>query len=106
MALNGPFSTLGTYYYRSVIDAVLPSGTVIDPTSDAVNFAFCPTGISPQTDTDWFGGSWDSDTPYVARCLVGPDGVAQLPVGRYDVFVQIIDDPEQPILTAGSLSIQ
>jgi hypothetical protein len=100
-------SRLDTSYVQVPVQAVV-DGQAYDPTSNAVSLAFMANWALP-ADEDWNEGVWsDSTAPgiYLAQCLVGPanDGV-DLDVGTYTVWVQIVDDPEVPVINAGTLVI-
>jgi hypothetical protein len=85
----------------------VPVIAAADPTSDTIKMAFPARGESPTT---FYTGSWKSGVQpggtYLSRCLVGaPDGVVTLAVGFYDVYVQITDAPEVPVLYGGVIEI-
>lgn len=85
------------------------SGSITDPTGDAVSMAFLPPGTDP-AGGDWVAGSWESDTTITghpvryARCLVGPSGKV-LSKGSYTCWVRISDSPEVPVKQAGLLQV-
>lgn len=84
-------------------------GSVADPTTDSVYFAFLPSGTRP-VDADWVDGDWEIDPSgptYYARVLVGAGGVPAVPLalGTYQVWLRILDDPEHPIRVVGVLKI-
>ena len=92
-------SSLSTQYVRVPVVEV----TGADPTTDPVTFAF---PLPNQEPASFFAGSWQTlNGIYYARCLVGPSGAATLPVGFYDVYVKISDNPEIPVLLAGLLEV-
>ncbi|MCI3277643.1 hypothetical protein [Streptomyces cylindrosporus] len=90
--------------------SVSTAGTPVNPTSDVVEFAFT-TGIAKPASGDWKTGSWDGTEPrapdgaYLARCLVGPGGTVELPVGQYTMWIRITDNPEVPVIPFGLLRI-
>ena len=95
-------------YIQAGVTATLPSGAY-NPTSDTVQFAFAAPGASV-LGAQWWTGSWASTEPtgpntYIAQCLVGPGGTVQLAPGPYQVWVQITDNPEVPVLPAFLLTI-
>lgn len=101
-------SALSLEYVRVRIHAS-EDGAAVDPTADTVVMAFVAEGASPGV-SDWKTASWETDpsvTPdaYYARCLVGPSGAATLTAGIYDVWVKATDNPEIPVLRAGSLEV-
>lgn len=96
------------------------AGTTVDPTGQtqgqpqlAVNFSFPVSSGSPTAPAEpngWLQGEWvlGTTTPeYIAVCLVGPSpGVIQLTAGqKYDVWSQIIGNPETPTKYAGTISV-
>jgi hypothetical protein len=100
-------SHLDTSYVQVPVQAIL-DGEAYDPTADVVQLAFMANWGQP-TGEDWHAGSWSTSTApgiYLAQCLVGPanDGV-NLTVGTYTIWVQITDDPEVPVIVAGTLAI-
>ncbi len=86
----------------------------VNPTSDAVQFAFLgPYSNSsqsseavPTSSTSWYTGFWPSTSPvpntvntYNAAILVGPSGGSlTLKTGTYLVLVKVTDSPEVPVL--------
>jgi len=107
-------SSQSTVYVRVVVTSELPNGTTVNPTSDTVQFAFigpyASTGTAssnpPTSTTTYCSGSWDSGTPYTAKCLIGPNGgVTTLTTGAYQVWIKITDNPEVPVLLAGPLLV-
>lgn len=94
-------------YIYVAIHAQLPDGTLINPTSDPVKFAFLGTSEAPDDATPWIAGSWAAGTPYTAQCFVGQNGaVALAPRPQpYTVWVQVFDNPETPVLFAGRLGV-
>ena len=79
-----------------------------DPTSGTVHFAFvseAEDNASPASSA-WVPGSWDTGTnDYWAKCLVGPDGAAELAVGSYDVWIKVTKSLETVVDKIGVLSI-
>jgi hypothetical protein len=96
-------------YVQATVTAAV-AGAPYNPTSDVVKFAFLAPGTSPYGAT-WCAASWAStESPtgtgdYTAQCLVGPGGAVQLAPGSYQVWVQITDSPEVPVLPAYLLTI-
>ncbi len=91
-------------YVRVLVSASI-DGATVDPTNDAVRFAFKTGGQQPSSG-DFLAGSWEviGGVPY-ARILVGPGGTIQLAAGRYDVYLKITDNPEVPVRLAGPLTV-
>lgn len=102
-------SQLATMYYLVPV-AATTAGVPINPTTDAVQFAFMPQPSQVPQVTDWVSGSWDTVTsdviyPYSAKCLVGPVGTITLGIGTYVVYIKITSNPEIPVLAVGRLAI-
>ena len=89
-------SALSTEYLRYKVTATT-NGQAINPTTDAVAFAFAPEGSNPGSFT---AGTWETDAggTYVARCLVGPANNGLTPgTGTYVLWIKITDSPEVPV---------
>jgi Putative Ig domain len=110
VAFNGAsINHLGTEYLLVPVQAI-KAGVPFNPTGDVVQFAFAATPNYVPQPSDWVTGSWDTDPasilyPYNAKCLIGPNGVKTLTPGDYQVYIQITDNPETPVLIAGILTI-
>lgn len=77
--------------------------TGADPTSDVVEMSFPRIGVDPTT---FVTGSWMTISGvHYARCMIGPGTSAILTVGYYDVYVKVSDNPEVPVLYAGTLEV-
>lgn len=80
-------------------------GARTDPSGDVVKFAFPAENAEPTT---LFTGEWDPagkvNGLWTARILTGPTAHV-LSLGRYDVWVQISDSPEVPLLYGGLIEI-
>ncbi len=92
-------SSLSTTYVQVMISP--PAG--YDPTFDNVSFAFTPEAYpeTQPTADDWHTRSWSlgPGPQYWAQCLVGPaNGGVALPIGLYQVWVRVTDNPEVPVL--------
>jgi hypothetical protein len=101
----------------------IPSGSVefltawIDSDSDGsegvtlsaqpVAIALQPIGSSPDEDTTWRTATWTGSpgTGRAAAILVGPGTTHVIPVGHYDVWGTITDNPEIPLVYCGRLRI-
>jgi hypothetical protein len=97
----------GSQEYVSASITATVAGAPYNPTSDLVEFSFPTPGARP---TVWYPGSWDpAPNPrtnvYTAICLIGPTGTANPPIGTYQVFIRVTDNPEIPILPAGLLTL-
>lgn len=100
----------------STVDVIVPISVMgpagpVDPTSDAVQFAFKNRGTTP-VPSDWVAGSWAGTVngAYWASCLVGPasggaNGGTALAIGTYVIWTKVIDSPEVPVEEAGLLTI-
>ena len=97
-------SVLSTQYIQIPVTATL-DGASYDPTGDMVSFAFTTIGASPGPG-DWNGGRWVTSNGYLAQILIGPRnyGVA-LPVGTYQIWVSVTDNPEGFVRQADLLQI-
>ncbi|MFE5140320.1 hypothetical protein ACFRDV_22030 [Streptomyces fagopyri] len=88
---------------------VTVQGEPYNPTHDIVEFAFTAIGARP---TVWWPGGWDGSQPipgtnaYRAQVLTGPDsGGPAFTKGKYAVFIRITDNPEQPVIPVGQLTV-
>ena len=102
-------SHLSTQYIFIPVN-VTENGSLYNPTSDTVQFAFMPTATQVPQSGDWIAGSWNAVAanilyPYQAKCLVGPAGTITLGIGTYIIYVRITDNPEIPVLISGQLQI-
>lgn len=98
-------SSLSTAYVQIPVQAYV-DGDPINPTSDVVEMAFVTVGADPGV-SDWVDASWTTAPAgtYLAQCLVGPDGDADLARGIYGAWVRITDSPEIPVTLVGILQI-
>jgi hypothetical protein len=94
----------GSLEYVQVVVQVSAGTALYNPTADVVEFAFVNGSAYPST---WYAGSWSQNLQgqYVAQCLIGPGGTTTLTPGIWTVWVQITDDPEIPVRTAGTVTI-
>jgi hypothetical protein len=102
-------SRLDTSYVQVPVQAIV-NGEAYDPSGNAVQMAFMANWALPSADDDWYAASWSVSTApgiYLAQCLVGPGAGAavDLTVGTYNVWVQITDTPEVPVINTGTLAI-
>lgn len=93
--------------YVNVTVSARDAGVPADISGDTVAFAFTSGSDEPTT---WTVGEWASTTPlpgggYTARCLVGPGGAVTLTPAAYTVWVQVVDNPEIPVINSGQLII-
>jgi hypothetical protein len=100
-------SRLSTQYVQVPVEAIV-SGAAYNPTGDTVRMAFMADWARPASG-DWNSAIWSHSTApgiYLAQCLVGPGGGGiALDPGSYDIWVQVTDNPEIPVFTAGTLVI-
>lgn len=104
---NAPrISALSTRYVRCTVSAT-DQGTLVDPTSGTVFFAFLPNeGDEYPVSGDWKVGAWETaGDQYYARCLVGPDGAAPLDADDYHVWIKVVLSPETVVERVGGLTI-
>ena len=104
--MNASISAASLEYVKAKV-RVVKNGALYDPTSDLVTMAFTATEDLPAKDVVWSEASWETvDGEHYARCLVGPDGDAELIAGVYYVWVTVVDDPEVPVKPAGILLVR
>jgi len=102
---NAPrISALSTRYVRCTVSAT-DQGTLVNPTSGTVHFAFLPDDSDPVSG-DWKVGTWETaGDQYYARCLVGPAGAAPLAADDYHVWIKVVLSPETVVERVGGLTI-
>lgn len=100
-------SRLDTSFVQVPVQAIV-DGKSYDPTADVVKLAFMAGWALPGSG-DWHAGQWSTSAAagiYLAQCLVGPGtGGLNLAAGTYTVWVQITDNPEVPVINAGTLAV-
>jgi hypothetical protein len=99
-------SVISTDYIPVFVKATL-HGVPYNPSRDPVEFAFI-VGDGDPGPADWHTASWDTvgSSRWVAQCLVGPGtGAVLLPVGTYNVWVRVVDNPAIPTRSVGELVI-
>ncbi len=105
-----PISVASTEYIKVPVFARDSTG-IINPTADVVKFTFPAAEIPITTGTTWTTGTWETvvlngTTVYKARCLIGPTGGALVvPIGSWDVWVQITHGLEVVARKAGQIKI-
>lgn len=79
---------------------------ISDIENDDVFFAFISTGADPLTG-DFHAGTWIAGgPPYEAFISIGPEnGGLNLAVGRYIIYLKLVDFPSVPIVNIGTLII-
>lgn len=87
-------SSLATEYIAYLVSCTAYDGTTVDPTGDTTKIAFMPPGQQPASE-DWHAASWLATR--VVGVLVGPRGGMVLTAGSYDVWINLIDDTEEPV---------
>lgn len=102
-------SSLTKEYLRIAVEAEA-SGLPVDPTGNAVEFAFMDDVVSAEPGGgDWNVGDWETDAGppiiYYARILIGPGGGVVLTDGKFDVWIKITSSPELPVRHIGRLTI-
>lgn len=104
--INLSISSLSTIYVQVAVSATI-SGVLYNPTSDVVQMAFM-TGTKKPGVSDWKTGSWETvpGPTYFAQVLVGPSGTVALTVGQYMVWLKIVDNPEVPVASVGTLTVE
>lgn len=79
------------------------AGGAVDPVAAGylVEMALLPPDVDP-VEGDWAVADWERDAAGVwnARCLVGPGGGVEVPVGVYEPWVRITGNPEVPVRRA------
>lgn len=97
-------AAVSTEFITANITAMM-GGVGINPTSYPVNFAFTTTS-EPQAG-QWHAGTWATNSaPYIAQILVGPaNGALSLPVGNYQIWVEIVTSTQVPVLQIGTLTV-
>lgn len=88
----------------------LQNGAAVDPSADAVAFAFLADLDATPGDADWHSGTWDVDssgptTAYAAQCVVGPGGV-ELAAGTFGVWVKITHSPYLIVRNPGIIVVR
>lgn len=100
--LSSPYIKYGT--------TALVNGVAINPTVDAVSFAFMQQGIDPQP-ADFKVGSWETvagpPTVYAARIQIGPVSANVLAKGTWMVWIKVVDatGPETIITPVGQVEL-
>jgi hypothetical protein len=101
-------SVLSTEFVQVPVSATVNGSSGYNPTADLVQMAFVATG-NPAV-SDWKTGSWQTVTSsggpvFLAQCLVGPSGAAELAAGTYNIWLKVTDNPEVPVRQVGLLQI-
>lgn len=80
------------------VPVTAPAG--IDLGAQAVSIAVVDVAARPLS-SDYKTATWDGTS---AKTLVGP-GVLPLAPGNYKVWVKVTDNPEVPVLAAGTITV-
>jgi hypothetical protein len=97
-------------YVRVSVLAVNENGAAVNPTVDSVALAFIAEGDPVVASSTFIAGTWETDVSdaaspiYYGRVLAGP-GAAYIPVAgtNVDVYIKVSDNPEVPIVKAGTM---
>ncbi len=96
-------SSASTEYVECVVTVFnVATNAPVDPSADVVEMAFVAPGTEPAY-ADWKTATWTAVRR--AGILVGPHGPLTLPVGDYDWWIRITDNPEQPALFVDTLRV-
>lgn len=92
------------------VQLVIPVGANPQTDLDVVQFQFVFGGLPKErepTSDGWLTGFWltQSPGPLLAGILVGPGGTIELPVGRWAVWMKVIDNPTVPVKPVDTLTI-
>lgn len=87
-------------YVRIPVTAVNGAGTALNLSGDTVQVAATRSNASP-TVADWRPAVWDNGQ---ARILIGGPDFTLTP-GDWNLFVKVTDNPELPVLRAGTLTV-
>ena len=99
--LDIEISVLSRVYIKSPITATV-AGSIVDVTGDAVEMAIV-VAKTDVTDGDFHSATWVAGS---AAILVGPGGspsIGTFAPDFYDVYIRITDNPETPVLFAGTI---
>lgn len=105
-------SDLSAEFIKTRVQATVNGVNPYNPTADVVQYA-CVTREGEPGSSDWFNGSWETETVvtpngtqhiYRALGLIGTGGKV-LARGSYDVYVKIFDNPETPVRFVGVLEV-
>lgn len=91
------------------VDVTIPEGVNSDPTEDEVQFNFVLGGLPARArpvDADWVTGGWTTlaNGLILATLLVGPGGHV-VPVGKWAVWIRVVDNPTVPVAAIDVLTI-
>jgi hypothetical protein len=107
MTADITISSYSTEYVQVPVQAVV-AGAPYNPTTDTVAVQFVPQGGQQEPTGTWNTGSWvtTAQSTYLAQCLVGPEdsGVVLTPA-TYVIWLKITDNPEIPVIPAGTVTI-
>jgi hypothetical protein len=105
-------SVLDTDYLAYPVVIIGVAGTRINPTGDAVQFAFMPNPANANPGSgDWHTGTWytGANGSYYAQILVGPanSGVVPQPAGSglWNVWIKVTDSAQVPVWQQDTLQL-
>jgi hypothetical protein len=109
-------SALSREFFIVPVEVSVPALANADVTEDVVQFQFVNGGFPPRAwptpapnppaTTGWRDGQWVT-TPtglLLAAVLVGP-GALELPRAKYAVWIQVVDNPSNPVEPVDTLTI-
>lgn len=97
-----------TEYITINVSVQFPGLGISSPIADAVYIAVLTDPTAYPQSGDWNQAVWLTESsPFMAGLLEGPgaQAVIDLAVGTYYVWLKLVDDPEVPIIRAGTLNI-
>ncbi len=88
------------------VQVLIPEGGNATPTTDVVKFAFAPIGTPAPATTEFHPGFWlNTGSRLYAGITVGPHGTVSPGVGKWTVWVWIVDTPTEPVTPVDTLTI-
>jgi hypothetical protein len=90
-----------------LVSVWIDSNETVTLSAQTVVIAFQPRRVEPNGDTTWRAATWvgSAGTARAARLLIGPATSNVIPLGEYDVWAKITDNPEIPEVPCGRLRI-
>lgn len=108
--MNFSPSRASTQFWRVRVKGT-SQGAAVDPTGDAVYIAIVALGVTPAA-SDFKAATWSTEPDgYYALLLVGPGAGAAISFAsaaagtQVAVWVKVTDDPEVPVLLAGTVTL-
>jgi hypothetical protein len=89
------------------LDSAADGGAGVTLSAQAVAIAVQPVRVRPNGDTTWRTAAWagTAGVARAARILIGPATSNVIPLGEYDIWTKLTDNPEIPEVYHGRLSI-